>query len=154
MPGGAAGEQEDALDTTEAGLEVDQVVEVEEAGLLGVAAADGVGERAGLLEDLFLHKVVVAALFGERGAPGDLVEGLGEFIAVGVGDEDAGSGEAGDFAVFDDDDATGVGEQGGDVRGGEELVVADAEDQWAGDAGGDDGVGITGPHDGDGVGTG
>jgi len=98
--------------------------------------------------------VLVAGLFGLDGVPGDALGFEGAGRAVEVGEDDAGGGEGGDFAVLEEVDEAGVVEDAGDVGGEEEFAVADAEDGGWTHASGDELVGLVRGEDADGEGSG
>ncbi len=79
------------------------------AGVERDAAEGGVADGAGLLVDLLEHEVLVAGFFGLDGVPGDALDFEGEWVAVEVGEGDAGFGEGGDFAVVRGSGCCGCG---------------------------------------------
>ena len=131
-----------------------EVGQEDAAGIERDAAEGGVADGARLLVDLLEHEMLVTGFFGLDGIPGDAVRGEGVGVAVEVGEGDAGAGEDGELAVGEEVDVAGVVEDAGDVRGQEELAVADAEDGGRAEARGDELIGLVGGEDADGEGAG
>ncbi len=154
VPGRAAGGDGDAGGVAEVGLGDGHVGEEDLAGFERDAAEGGVADGAGLLVDFLEHEVLVAGFFGLDGVPGDALRLEGAGVVVEVGEDDAGGGEGGDFAVAEEVDVAGVVEDAGDVGGEEELAVAEAQDDGRAEAGGDHVVGLMGGEDADGEGAG
>ena len=96
-------------------------------GLEGHPAQEGLGHRAGLLEDLLEHEVPVAALLGHRGVPGDAGRGALDRAAVERGHADARGRHHRHLAVFQEHHVAGVRQQGGDVGGHVDLALAEAD---------------------------
>ena len=154
VPGGSAGGDGDAGAGAEF-LGGDLHVGQEDvAGIERDAAEGGVADGAGLLVDLLEHEVLVAGFFGLDGIPGDALGLHGENFAVEVGEDDAGHGEGGDFAVLQEVNVARVVEDAGDVGGEEEFSLANAYNRRWPHAGGDEGVGRVGGEDADGEGSG
>lgn len=132
-------------------------VQVQAAQVHGVEAvvdpaAQHAVDRVGLLGDLLVHVGVVTAHVVRGGLPLHGLRGGGGRRAGGrVGAEVVGL-DGGHLAVAEGDDLAGVGDQRGDVRGDEHLLLADAEHHGGAVAGDDDAVGEVGVHDGDAVG--
>ena len=135
--GGAAGDDDDLVDAAQNGGVNAHLIELELTALID-AAAQGVGHGGGLLVDLLVHEGVVAALDGCGGVPGDL-PGLGlDGVTVLVPDVDGVGRQQEDLVVVDLGGLLGEGDEGGDVTAQEVLALAQADDQGAGAAGGDD----------------
>src|SRR6185312_16582420 len=100
------------------------------------------------------HEVLVAGLFSLDGVPGDALFFYDFWIGIAVGQDNAGGGEGGDFAVLEKVDVAGVVENAGDVGGEEEFALAEAEDDGRAHAGGDHLVGLVGGEHADGEGAG
>ncbi len=116
--------------------------------------ADGVGDGAGLLEDLLLHEVAELALGGRDRVIGDVVD-LGRHRLAGQGLElHALARHHGHLAVLQEDHAPGVLQDGGDVGGDEGLAVAQADGHAAGVAqpGDHQPIGLAAGHGHDGAG--
>ena len=110
-----------------------------------VTTQQGVGDGLRLLVDLLAHEPVEAVLLGRGDVPVDVVRlEAGRRGAVEVGDLDLVAGHLDDLVVAELDGLTGELEEGGDIGAEEVLALADADDQRAGAAGGDDAVGILG----------
>ncbi len=154
MPAGATGRDGDSGGGAELCGRDLHVGEEDLAGVERDAAKGGVADGAGLLVDLLEHEVLVAGLLGLDGVPGDALRMEGVGFAAEVGEDDAGGGEGGDFAVLEEVDGAGVVEDAGDVGGEEELAVADAEDGGRAHARGDQLVGLVRGEDTDGEGSG
>ena len=86
-------------------------------------------QRGGLLVHLLEHEVLVAALLGSLDRPVDLGHQPLARRAVDAGDRHTLGRDVGDVALLEEDDALGVGQDGGDVRGEEVLALADADDE-------------------------
>ena len=74
VPTGAAGDDLDVAEIAEFLLGDVHLVEKDLAGLEGDAAEHGVAHGAGLLENLLVHEMLEAALFGHDGVPGDVLD--------------------------------------------------------------------------------
>jgi len=100
------------------------LIEEDFSGVLRDAAEQGIADGARLLENFFLHKVLVAALFRHDGVPGDVVRGAFDGAAVVVHDMDAFGGENGDVAVGEKKHLASVLKKGGDIAGDEIFTIA------------------------------
>ncbi len=89
--------------------------------------ADGIGQGAGLLVDLLLHKVLVATLLRRHRVPGNRLRLLGQFLAFKVAVGCAARGDGYDLGGIEKDDAAGVRQDGGDVGSEEHLAIAIAD---------------------------
>lgn len=100
MPGGAAAAEDEAVDLAELdGGEV-EAAELGGGAVGGEAAAHGVFERDGLLENFLLHIVRVGADLGGFGCPGDFIDDGGD-VFLGLRDDgEVFPGEVDEFAVF------------------------------------------------------
>ena len=154
VPRGAAGGDGDAGGVAEVVVGEGHVGEEDAAGVEGDAAEGGVADGAWLLVDFLEHEVLVAGFFGLDGVPGDALGFEGAGCAFEVGEDDAGGGEGGDFAVLQEVNVPGVVEDAGDVGGEEVFAVADAEDGGRAEARGDHLVGLGGGEHADGEGSG
>ena len=116
----------------------------------GDAPGEGVAQDAGLLVDLLQQEVLVAALVDDLRPPADVVDAAADQRAA-VAYLDARRRHRRDVAVLQVDEAVGALEDGGDVGADHVLAVAEADDDGAAAAGGDDGVGAL-EEDGEGEG--
>ncbi len=140
--GGAAGDGEEARD----GLVI-VGGEVEAAEVAGAifevqAAAQSVGDSAGLFHDFFEQEVVVAGLLDG----GQLEFDLDLLVLLGLGlkvDHGVTAGAAdGDFIVIQIHHAVGVADDGSGIGGNVGGFGGESEQQRAAAAGGHDGVGV------------
>ena len=81
--------------------------------------------------DLLDHEVLVAALLGSAGVPRDLEDLALDGLAADGGQRDAVLRQHGHVAVFENHELSGVPEQRRDVGGDVVLALADAEDERA-----------------------
>ncbi len=95
-------------------------------------AGDGVGQRAHLFVDFFVHEVAVLALFGCHRIPGDLVGLDRKRSPFERLDGDAAAGNHGDLARFQEDHTAGVFEDRRQIRGYEHLVLTVTDHDPAG----------------------
>src|SRR5579883_2269134 len=142
VPAGAAGGDVDFACGAELVFGDFHLLEEDLAGVLGDAAEGGVADGAGLLIDFLEHEVLVTALFGHDGVPGDVLHLAGDGVAVEIGDLHALGCDHGQVAVGEEEQVAGVEEDGGYVGSDEVLVLAEADDRGRAIAGGDDLVGI------------
>ena len=139
--GGAAAEEEELLWQ---GAAAELQVEVDVA-VGGDAAGEGVAQDARLLVDLLEEEVLVAALVDVLRAPVHVMDApVDELSAVVY--LDVVGGDRRDVAVLEVDEPVGALEHGGDVGADHVLAFAEAEDDGAAAAGGDDGVGALKEH--------
>src|SRR5882762_5761409 len=99
MPARSAGDDAHLLEFAELLLRNCHVVQENLSGVLRNAAEQRVADGARLLENLFLHEVLVAALFRHDRVPRDVLRGALDRAAVMVHHTDALLGEYGDVAV-------------------------------------------------------
>ncbi len=114
------------------------------AGVEGDAAEDGVADGARLLEDFLLHEMLVAALFGHDGVPGDVLDGALRRRGPRVHDAHALRREHGDVTVGEKEDVARVIEDRRDIAGDEVFVLAEADHGRRTASRGDDLVGVFG----------
>lgn len=151
MVRGAAAQDLDPADAARLARVQVQAAQVHGVEAVVDPAAQHAVDRVGLLGDLLVHVGVVTAHVVGGGLPLHGLRGGGGGGATGgVGAEVVGL-EGGHLAVVEGDDLAGVGDQRGDVRGDEHLLLADAQDHRGAVAGDDDAVGEVGVHDGDAV---
>src|SRR6266478_8227003 len=100
-------------------------IEEDFSAVLRDAAEQGVADGARLLEDFFLHVMLVAALFRHDGIPGYMVGGTLDGTAVVVHHAHTLSGQDSDVAVRKEKNLTRVLEQSGNVAGDEVLSLAE-----------------------------
>jgi len=139
--GGAAGDDADALGLVEDLAGVGAETLLDEAAV-GDTPFEGVGDGAGLLVDLLEHVVGVVAEVGGVGGELALFYFALDDFALAVVEGDAVLADVGDVALFEEDEAFGFGQQGGDVGGDEGFVFAEADDQGGAFSGGDEAVGL------------
>ena len=146
---GAAADEDDAVELRQiarrgahAGEHGRTEIEIE-------SAADGVAERVGLLVDFLEHEVVETALFRGGGIKGELGDLAGDRDVVEVADIDGIGADNGDVVVVQIDHALGVGDDGGSVGRDDGFSLADADNDGAAAAGGDDLVRLAGGQHGD-----
>ena len=147
---GAAGDDEDAPQAAQELVAHPDLGEVD-AAVLVEAAGERVAKGRRLLVDLLEHEGLVAALLGGVGVPGDLGLLAGHGLTGDVGVLRAFGAERDDVAVLQHDHAPRVAKEGGDRRGEEHLVVADADHQRRLVARADDDLGLGGGDGADGV---
>ncbi len=82
MPTRSAGDDADLLELAELLFGDLHFVQEDSSRVLRDAAQKSVAHGARLLENLLLHEVLVAALFGHDGIPGDMVRGAIDWAAV------------------------------------------------------------------------
>ena len=128
MVGGAAGHDEDFVDTAQVLLGQAGLIHHQLAGRAH-PAAQGVRHRSRLLGDLLEHEVVVAILLGGGGVPIDVKVLADRLGAIEVGDLDRLRGDQDDLVLTELDGLTGVGDEGRHVTGQEVLALATAHDQ-------------------------
>ena len=142
---GAARDHDDLVDLAQLLLADPDLVELEGAVLV-VAAEQGVGDGARLLEDLLAHEPVVAVLLRRGEVPVDVVRRRVRRRAVEVGDLDALAGDRDDLVLAELEGLARVLDERGHVGGEEVLAVTDAHDERGVAAGGDDPVGVLPVH--------
>ncbi len=128
-----------------------QAAQVGDVEAVVETAAQGAGDRVGLLGDLLEQVVLVAAGVVVGGVPVDgqrLLRGLAGVAAEGV---EAVGLQDGQLAVLQVDDLAGVPDQRGHVGGGEHLLLADAQHDRAAQPGHHDLAGAVRVDDGDAV---
>src|SRR5690606_21256622 len=117
VPAGAAGGEDEAIDLAEVGGAEVEAAEVGGGAVGGEAAAHGVFEGGGLLEDFLEHVVRVVAELGVVNVPGDGVDDRRDVGEVERGDAEAGGGQVHEFAVLEVNDVLSAADHGGDVGG-------------------------------------
>ena len=149
MVGGTAGDDEDAIDGRKVLLAHAQLVEKDT--LLAQTALEQALDGLGLLGDLLLHEVGVAAERCRGGVPVD-VEGARVLDGGALGVVDghlAGLLEEGDLAVLELDHVGGHACEGCDVRGGIGAVGRGGNHERRAVAGNHELAGGVGAHDGE-----
>ncbi len=131
VPRRAARDDDDALERPHVVLRQLEAVEDDVALLEGGPAADRVGDRPGLLEDLLVHEVLVAILLRGHRAPLDLPRLAGDRLAVSPVDRDPARREHRELALLEVDHVARVLEDRGHVRREEALALAEADDERA-----------------------
>ena len=153
VPRGAARHADDAAGVQEPLLVVENAGEDDIRSLDVDAAADTVGDRARLFEDLLQHEVRIAALLQLGNVHLQFADVDLRFDVVEVDDaEGFVAVDDGDFAVVQVNHILDVFGNRGGVRGEEVFAVADADYQRAALAGSDDFVLVVAIQYGDGVG--
>ena len=146
MVGGAAGDDDDALDVAQQLLvERGLLGEVHAVGAHG-AVGDRLGDGVGLLVDLLEHEGLVAALLGGLLVPVDLDDVAIQDVALRRQERRALGRDDDQLAVLDVLDLARVLQEGGDGGGQERLALAAADDQRALLAGADERVGLVERH--------
>ena len=131
MPARAAGGEDDAPDTAQAGgREIQAAQDGSGFGAVETAAA-GVSHGDGLLMDFLAHVVLERAQFGGVGGPVDAVDARGDWPALPVADLEAVGGEAHDLAILQERNLGGVGSDGGGIAGEKMFAITNANDQRA-----------------------
>ncbi len=144
VPACSAGDDAHLLELAELLFGDLHFVEEDLSGVLRDAAEQSIAHGAGLLENFFLHEMLVAALFGHDGVPSDVVGGAIDGAAVVVHDADTILREDGDIPIGEEENLARVFEKGGDVAGDKKFTVAEADHGRRADARGDDLVWIAG----------
>ena len=144
VPARAAGHDLDLRELAELLLGNVHLVEEHLAGIERHAGEQRVANGAGLLEDFLLHEMLVAALFGHDGVPGDVLHGALDGIAIEVHDADALRSEHGDVAVRQEKHVARVREDRGNVGRDEIFVLSQADHGRRAGARGDDFVRVRG----------
>jgi hypothetical protein len=111
-----------------------------------------VRQGAGLLEDLLLHVVPVLTTLDGIGGEGGFPDRPGHRLAVPVEHPHLIPADLGQVPFLQEDEALGDGQEGEDVRGNEVFAEAQADDQGAALAGGDQVVRVLGVDDPQGIG--
>jgi len=150
VPAGAAGHDVDALQVEQLGFAEGQIQRNGPCAQ-GQAVQQGVRKGLGLLEDLLLHEMLEAALFGPHGIEGNRVDGALHGGAVGAGDAGASGGELCQIPILQVDHPPGVAEQGHHIRSQERLAIPQADDEGRAAAGRENPGGIRGVEAGQGV---
>ena len=126
--GGPTGDDHDPLDVAQ-----EVVIQIDVGEVDAVQARQPVGDRLGdgigLLVDLLEHEGLVAALLGGVLVPGDLLGFALLHVALGVRDRHVALVDGDDLVVLDAQRGARLGEERGDCRGDEVLVLAQADDQ-------------------------
>ena len=152
VPGGAAGDQGDALDPPDGRVVQADLRQFHQAGVRYDAAAHGVADRLRLLEDLLEHEVAEAGLLGHGRAP---VDGGYRFVkecaVVHTQNRVCAPAEHHHLAVVEEDHLAGEGQEGRDVRGDQAGVRGHAHDQRAVVAGRHELIRGPGPEHADGI---
>ena len=136
--GRAAGGDDHAADAAEHLVREVRLAQVDAAVL--DAGADRVAHGAALVIDLLEHEVRVAAALGRVHGPGDLEDLLADGLALHVVDLDAVGKDLGHLPLLEQIDAPRVGQHGRDVGGDVVAALAQADDEGAVLAGGEDAV--------------
>src|SRR5882762_4450423 len=97
------------------------------AGILRNAAEQRVADGARLLENLLLHEMLVPALFGHDGIPGDMLGGALDRATVVIHHADALLREYSYVAIGQKKYLAGVLEERRDVAGHKKLAIAQAD---------------------------
>ncbi len=105
-------------------------------------ATDGVGDGRGLLEDLLVHEVFVATLFGHDRGPVDAAFLVLGWFAIKPCDLDVFSGDDGQLSIFKEHEVPGVFEAGRNVGRHKVFAFAHADHNGRGVFGRDDFVGF------------
>ena len=121
------------------------------AGIERHAGEQRVAHGARLLEDFLLHEMLVAALFGHDGVPGDVLDGALDGVAVEVHHAHALRSEHGDVAVGQEKHVARVREDRGDVGGDEIFVLSQADHGGRAGARGNNFVRVRGGKNGQGI---
>ena len=106
------------------------------------AAEDRVPRGSRLLKDFLEHEVLVSAFFSRDRIPEHPFCRLGNGSPAEVGELDSRPGDDGHFLVAEEDDVARVTEDGRNVRGDEELVLPESDDDRRAVADRDDLFGI------------
>ena len=118
------------------------LVEKHAARVLRDAAQDRFARGRRLLEDFLEHEVLVAGLLRHDRVPEHALRDFGNRPIEEVGELHARPRDHGHFLVAEEDDVACVAEDRGDVRGDEELAVAEPDDDRRAVSDGDDLFGI------------
>ena len=140
------GHDEDLVDVAKILIGQSLLIEDDASGV--EVTAQGVRDGVGLLLDLLVHEVLVAALFRGGEVPLD-VERTGVTIRLAgeVVDLVRGGRDNDDLVLTEFDGFASVLDEGRDIRAEEHLPLADADDQRSGAAGGDDRVRVLRVHE-------
>ena len=144
VPAGAAGDDAHLLEFAELLFGDVHFVEEDFSGVLRDAAEESVADGARLLENLLLHEMLVAALFGHDGVPGDVMRGAIDGAAIVIHHAHAILREDGDIAVGEEEHLAGVFEERGNIAGDKIFAVAKADHGRRTNARGDDFVRVAG----------
>src|SRR5690242_4179819 len=142
VPTGAASDDANLLEGAELLAADVHIAEINLTGVLGNSAEERIANGSRLFENFFLHEMLIAALFRHDGIPGDVVRLALDGIGVMVHDTDAIFSKDDDVAVGEEENVAGMLEESGNVAGDEIFAVAEADDGWRAEAGGDDFLGI------------
>ena len=93
-------------------------------------AAEGIGDFLRLFVNFFEHVVRVALFFGGGDVPFDRLDFAFDVFTGQIGDDDRGSADLCDVAVFEEDGLSGVCEDGREVACGKIFAFADGDEQW------------------------
>ena len=138
VPRGAARQNRDVLDRGQLGIVELHLFEKHLAGVLRDAAEDRLAGGSRLLEDFLEHEVLVAGLLRHDRIPQHALGRLGDRPSAKIGEHGAGPGDDRHLLVVQEDDVARVAEDRRDVRGDEELAVAEADDDRRTVSDGDD----------------
>src|SRR5258708_8301171 len=127
MPARSAGHDADLLKVAELLFGNLHFAQKNLAGILRNAAEQRVADGARLLENLLLHEMLVAALFGHDGIPGDMLGGALDRATVVIHHADALLREYSDVAIGQEKYLAGVLEERRDVAGHKKLAIAQAD---------------------------
>ena len=150
MIAGTAGNNKDAADALN--IVPRQVKVIQHHPAIPDAGRNGLADGFRLLEDLLEHEVGIAALFRGGNVPVDVAVSLFDGVHLIVEEADALRRQNGDLPVLHIDDIAGMGDNGRHVRGNEVLPFPAADDEGAVFPGRNQGVGIVGADDAEGVG--
>lgn len=129
VPGGTAGEEENAVDPEKfLGGEV-QSTEDGGAAVVGEAATHAVFKGGGLLKDFLFHEAGKVAEFGGGGVPVDLLDDGFDVGAGGSGDAEVVGAEVHHFVVVEVNDVGGAMGEGADVGSEEVFAFAEPDDE-------------------------
>ena len=144
MPAGAAGDDANVFEFAELLLGDSHVAEIDFSGVLRNAAEKSVADGAGLLENLLLHVVLVAALFRHDGIPRDVMRFALDSVAVVIHDANTFFGEDCDIGINEEEHSSRVFKKGGNVAGDKIFAIAETDNRGRAAAGSDDFIGIAG----------
>ena len=152
MPGGSAGHEDDVVGIKKLFLILDDATQTHRVGLGVQSPAHGVAHDGGLFVDLLHHEMVEAGLLDTVEVHLQLLHVRDGFhVLDGLDMQLLAQLDAHDLLVFDVHHFLGAAHDRGGVGRDEVLAVTDADDHRAALAGGNQLVGMTFLHDGDGV---
>src|SRR5947209_8333860 len=130
MPAGAAGHDADVLKLAELLFGEAHFIQKNFPGILRNASEQCVADGARLLEDFFLHEMLVAALFGHDGIPRDMVRYPLDGLAVVIHYANSIPGEYRDIAILKEKHIARMLQQRRNIAGHEIFSVAQANHRW------------------------